>query len=588
MAYSIDGTDILINGWEQGISDNPYEGLNDMRGVNIISIPGEASVSFSQTSITLPSVTGSVVSADAGTNVITSSISTGTLTSGQAITFTGASLPTGITAGTVYWLFISGSTPNFVIYTNPYGDGSEVNITATGTGTFASINMADIKYFEKTCGVALDSNGRAWNFGGKFLGNDVTSTVGLRNGKGNGLIWYKGYLFLFYNSRICYIEFSSDPNSYISGKTWVNEWNPATGAVAVGTAVFNTATGLSNSHDSLVGQDDVVYICDSNFIASLREKDGATFDPSNTATYIWAKQALKLPSTDTATCLEELGVNLMIGGKSNYIYPWDRTSITFRYPMKIADNYTYRLLTVNTNMYIFAGTRGRIYVTNGSQATLYKKIPDHISGIEPIINWENCCYNKNQIYFGISALNNAQTPITSYFGLWAIDITTEALRRPTIQSSPTATVSAIWANNTSSSGFGLRVAWKVGSAQAGYTSTGIDTSQTSEPYTTYVSTIETDLIPVGQFLKKSTFSNLEFKLAKALVSGESVKISYRTEKDGTYYKIGETIATSAYKPKSDFYLLPTDLLEWVQFKIELKSTATNPSYVRLKELRLRK
>ncbi len=460
MAYHLDGTDIVIDGWEQGISDNPFDGINDMRGFNTVSIPGEAPVSFAQTIKSLGGVTGTVTSAAPSTDIVTITVSTGALETGQSIVFTGGSLPTGLTAGTLYWI-IRLSNTTFNVYSDPRLS-SLVNITATGTGTIASNDIAEIKYFEKNVSVALDANGRAWDnkVTGSwiFLGNDVTTSglVANTNTFGNGLIWYRGYLFLFYCSRICYTAYFQSGTGTI---TWVNQWDPTTGAPNPGNNVFNTANGINNEHDSLVGQDNVIYITDASYVASLFEKSGFTFDPANTATYTWTNKALAIPSTDTATCLEELGINLMVGGIYNYIYPWDRTSTSFKYPIKIADNYTKRMLTVNTNTYLFAGRRGRIYKTNGSQADLYKKIPDHISGIDPIFDWTNCAFSKNQIYFGVSAKNNAQTDITTYAGLWAIDITTDALRVTALQSSPTATVTAILANFGVSSGFGLSVGW---------------------------------------------------------------------------------------------------------------------------------
>lgn len=594
MAYHIDGTDIVIDGWENGISDNPYKGINDMRGVNIISVPGEVSVSFAQENKAFPSFTATVVSSSINEPVAPTIYISGLVGSfgsqaGQAVVFTGASLPTGITAGVPYWIVPQGAN-TFTIYNDTNFD-TFPSISATGTGTVATINIGEIRYIEKMTGVALDKNGRTWSTRVsspyyKYLGNDVTSTVGMQGTIGNGLTWYKEYLFVFYNSRISYIKLPAEnPGGWYTGAAWVNEWDPVTGAVGIGTAVFNSGVGDGTIHDSLVGQDDVIYITDGHYIASLFQKAGSVFNPANTATYTWNKQALYL-AQDKATCLEELGKNLMIGGEVNYIYPWDRISTSFTYPIKIADNYIFHLLTVNTNMYIFAGRRGRIYVTNGSQANIYTKVPDHISGIEPIFEWKNCCYNKNQIYFGVLAKDNSKDFITSYYGLWAIDVSTNALRVANIQSSNTATVTAIYAFNSIASGFGLAVAFANYDANGNFLTAGIDTG-TENPYTTYISSIETDLIPVGQFLKKRTFENLEFKLSVPMVNNEGIKISYRPYKSSSYTQIGETLGTSTSTPISDFYTVNFDQSQWVQFKIEMKSTNTNPSYVRLNELRLR-
>ena len=85
------------------------------------------------------------------------------------------------------------------------------------------------------------------------------------------------------------------------------------------------------------------------------------------------------------------------------------------------------MITVNTNTYLFAGNRGRIYVTNGSQAELFKKIPDHLSGtVEPYYIWGAIGYSQNQLYFGFQAQQNNGSILQSG-GLWALDITTGAL-----------------------------------------------------------------------------------------------------------------------------------------------------------------
>lgn len=587
MAYHFEGTDIVINGWEKGISDNPYEGINDMRGVNIISIPGEASVSFAQTNKVFPSVAANVTNSSDVNETLTITVTSGTLASGQAVVFAGASLPTGVVAGTTYWILKVNAT-TIKLYDEPTLTRQHLISSDGGTGTMTSIDMAEIVCFERNLGIALDTNGRAWwarNIGDTyaFLGNSPYSTTG------GGIVYYKGYLFLFLGTRIDYLVFTGGTYDPSAALTWVNEWDPATGAANAGVNVFRGAS----PRDALLAQDDVIYITDGSFVNSLFEKAGQTFNPTSTATYNWngknsvtaiATYALKLPSYDTATCLEELGTNLMVGGSYNYIYPWNRTATSFNYPIKIADNYTYRLLTVNTNMYIFAGRRGRIYMTNSSQANFYKKVPDHILGIEPIFTWKNVCYNKNQIYFGFTVKKNDQTDSTAYAGLWAIDITTDAMRVVSQQSTLLGTPTAIYAYNSTVSGFGLATAW------TDYSTTpdtyGIDIA-TETPYSTYVSYIETDLIPIGQYLNKKTFNNIEFKLSIPMVNGEGIKIYYRTSKSDTYILIKEFAATSTYLPISDYSILNFDQVQWIQLKIEMKSTATAPSYVRLKEIRLR-
>jgi len=44
MAWKYDKSsgDIIVNGFENGIADSPYEGMSDIRNANIISIAEEA------------------------------------------------------------------------------------------------------------------------------------------------------------------------------------------------------------------------------------------------------------------------------------------------------------------------------------------------------------------------------------------------------------------------------------------------------------------------------------------------------------------------------------------------------------------
>ena len=88
-------------------------------------------------------------------------------------------------------------------------------------------------------------------------------------------------------------------------------------------------------HAALYGQDNRIYFCDGRYITSFAE--ATTFSPTDAATYTWTTKALSLPGNTVANCLEELGVNLLIGDKaSNFIYQWDRTSTNFSIPIRCA------------------------------------------------------------------------------------------------------------------------------------------------------------------------------------------------------------------------------------------------------------
>lgn len=573
MAYRFDQYDnsIVMDGFENGIAESPHAGISDMRNINIVSIPGEASVNFTTVTNTLPTFTGSVTSASAGADTVTFTLSTGTATNSQAVVFSGGSLPPGITAGTTYWVkSLSGST--FKLSTKP--DGSDtVDITNTGTGTFVSTDMGTPNFGLNSVNngqFMIDVNGRAWKLIAGvwvFLGNTT-----LTNASGNGIAVYRGYLFVFRNALIDYMVLTSF--------AWTYGWQ-----------TMNATAGSGATHQALIGQDDVVYYCDATYVGSFTQKVNQTFDPSNSATYTWTQQALALPSNENANCLAELGTNLLVGGQLNAIYPWNRTATSFTYPILISDMSIARMVTVNTNTYIFAGVRGRIFITNGSQAQLFKKVPDHISGtIEPTYAWGDANSYRNQLYFGISAATNNGSVFTGtnqYGGVWAVDLDTDALRLTQQLSYGTyngrATVIIVNATNT---GSGLLVGWNdTVNGQGSLTGTaGMDGPSTpSVPYSGSQAYVDFDLIPIGTYDKPRDFTRIEYKLTKPLVSGESVTLNYRTDFSQSYTQVltDNTAGNISLSGSINF-----KNAQWIQIQAVLNSTSSSPSYTRLKQVRL--
>jgi hypothetical protein len=240
-----------------------------------------------------------------------------------------------------------------------------------------------------------------------------------------------------------------------------------------------------------------------------------------------------------------------------------------------------KMLTVNTNAYIFMGNRGRIYVTNGSQAQLYKKIPDFLSGtVEPYFTWGGVGFNKNQMYFGVLGQTNALSANNNFGGLWAIDMDSGSLRlvnQLSYGSYAGYCTLFIPLTTTGAAGSGFYAGWD--NNASGY---GMDVSA-STPYTSGQSYVVSDAIPIGNFLNKYTPTNIEFKLSVPLVSGESIQLLSAQNVNGSYTNIGtESTAgvISAVFPFTD------QQFQWLLIKAVLTSTSSSPSYVRLKEIRI--
>lgn len=589
MAYHIEkGTgDIVIDGFEAGIADAPEQGVSMMRNVNLISIPGEASVNFKTIAVNVPATGISAVACtlDTATHSVTWIASVALYTDTAVIFGTSAG---GVTAGTVYWIAsVSGNT--FKIY-NDIGHSSQVLVTDTAnTFTVVTFGQATHKALDVVNNniFILDLNGRAWwiNASGNltFLGNTTLTTT-----HGNGLCVLGDYLMVFRDTSIDYM-----PLTYLTSNAapvWTYAW---------GGYVLDSSPSSNYSHYAIVAQDNGMYYCNGQKIGSVLIKGGSVFDPATAGTFTATLSALLLPATDRSTCLAELGETLLVGGILNKIYPWNRISTSFAYPVIISENYTTRMVTTNSTTYVFAGNRGRIYQTNGANIQLFKKIPDHITldfggSLDPYYTWLDAIYWKNQIYFSFLTAKNDGAVITNMGGLWGLDVSMNIMGNPT---SVALRMTNTFANgaaaypyviipnirSTTPAGAGLYLAYqnKLDS------SVGVEVTSTT-PYTVtdIGGEIYTELIPTGTAIDPITFGQIEFKLSAALVAGEMVRISSRQAySEGWTNIVGTTTTVGAL---SDNYKVNFQKGQWIQLYAELFSTATTPSYTRLKELRIKK
>lgn len=610
MAYKIEGTDILINGFEQGIADTPYEGIADMRNTEIISYPKEASVAFSMSSITLPpAITGMSYTAQNSGDTITVASTTG-LVPATAIFFV-STTATGITINKVYYVGNITAT-TFQLWLMPALQGTPVAITGDGSGTFtvyqygnqraqSGTAYAPVSYFRvssvaenpgltMSAGILLtDWSNYVWfmprsansTSGGTvpantpvFLGN--ISGVGAASGGASAIALWQGYIFLIGASGIDVANANSLWFTNGPAVAWSYSWDTN----GLGTSSVNGRGAVIVSQE-----DENLYWGGSLGLNSLIETPGDTFDSTDPTSYTLNAPAIALIGTEKITAVAELGKNLLIGTIGSFMYVWDKLSPGYNDLINIPDPYITMILATNQNAYVFAGNRGRIYITNGSGIDLYKKIPDYITGlVSPYIRWRSAYAEKNQIYFTFQALTNASVASDTVAGIWAIDLGSDALRliAKLTNSGYGGTPAMVIAVAPTSSlqipaGNGLITGWLSGSTY------GLD-APSSDPYTNYETFIDTDMIPVGTYLKPFTPSQIEWKTSVPLVSGEGIKISYRTNLTSSFTQIGESTTAGAL---SDFYKTNFQKVQWAQFRIETKSTLTTPTLTRLTEIRVR-
>lgn len=584
--------DIVIDGWENGISDDPYEGLADMRNVNPLSTPKEVGVAFANAAVTLPPVLTTVAfTATASNDTLTIASTTGFYTGMAIIINTIAAGAAGLsaTAGSNVYYVKTFTSTTFTVSKN-LNVASTLDITTDGNGTLSTAQFGTP--FDSVRGInassvtqsngqlvqytfILDSLGQVWIIGNgsdsplnslQFAGN--TNRTTLTTTGSLGICIFKNYLFVFIENKIDYIALSDLFGSSGPFGNWHIGWQ--------------TTTGVFSGHKAIAATDDAMYFCNAHAVGSVLQNAGSTFDPATSSTYTYNASALALPTYDYAKSIAQLGTTLLIGGVQNYVYPWDRISTSFNYPLIVAESYVKNIVSTNSTAYIFAGKRGRIYITNGANIQLYKKFPDQLSNTEtPYYNWGDAVYLRNQLYFGISATTNGGSAINNFSGVWAIDLDQDFLYM--LNSLSTASYAGsvpvlLPMGNVSPLGNALYVGWINGSGTG-----GVDYG-TGSPYTSTQAYIDTDIIPVGTYYKPQTDQQIEYKLAKPLVSGESVTIAWRGNLTDSFTTVftDSTVGAISGAGKVNF-----QKQQWVQLRITLTSTATNPSYTRLREVRLR-
>lgn len=326
-----------------------------------------------------------------------------------------------------------------------------------------------------------------------------------------------------------------------------------------------------------------------------------TFNPITTAgqnSLVFTPQALILPFFEQATCIAELGSNVVVGGMGNVLYLWDQISTSSLGLINLPENNTTVMITANNMLYVFAGQKGNIYITSGSAASLVLSVPDYCAGIagtpnsyiEPYFSWGGAMFLRGKIWFSI--LDQTTSKAGNCGGIWSFvptnnlyigQDTGQALRLENFSSYGTFNgVCPVLIPSQNQLGIGAQF-WSAWYSSITSPSYGIDFTDTVPNSTT---SIESDLIPSGKMLDKKTFKQIEYKVSTPLVIGESVQIYYRQNATDAYVSCGNVQIES--NRLSGYFSANFQNTQWLQLKIVLTPLGSNSSsFCRLSEVRIR-
>lgn len=575
--------DLVIDGFENGIADSPYQGIGNLRNVNITYYGGVTYVNYKRKPATITGGTmgtpryatqspqGIIYISDNNGNIFKQS----TLDSSIFAALTGGPSGTG-GAGLQWWnnYLISFRSGSIDMCGDGSGDGgiTSGNWNRSGSGlpiTTGLFNMTT------TPGTGSTS---------------ATLSVAWAQPSGTYAIDMGGI-----GGQIVYANFTNSSTAM----SWAPALNASAGSSQFFSRPVNNGAGAGNGfHQSLVSiNDGNLYFCNGSDVGVLQLLPFQTFNNLiiNGNNWYFNSAALSLPPTETLTWLVELRNQLLILAPYK-MYPWDRFSPQWLNPIPIQEQ-MYKAINILNNIYIFAGNKGNIYLSNGSVISPFKKMPDYIAGtIDPVWTWGDIMSFRQRLWFQ-AYVQNGQTGTGILAGIFSMGLTNagSAISVETPGSlvmeaqnsfglvSGTTTAPGLLINNlpTALNYQNYYSAWSNGSSPFG----GIDYNDTTlwssnEPF------IETDLINIASIAQPKTFSNMEFKLDQPLQSGDSITVYARQSLSDSYTLIGTTTTNVL----SDFYEpWPVEQWQWIQFKVTMSCnpTATSSSFNRLKEIRIR-
>lgn len=552
---------IIIKDWQNGIADSENLGLSLLRNVDIESYPGATRTQKKLSSMTNYTTTTTFTSGT-GTGTLTASVSLLPTTTtddgrstynGAAVTVSnsGGALPSPLVAGTVYYAVYL--TNNLFGLATTYANaaiGTVIITTTTGTGTqtVTPVLMGALNWMIKDPNSGFifsqDTSGRIWythadNVMVLMGGNSLSSATG------NGLVLFRDsnatvasrrtYLLAFRNASIDIADVTNAAAA--DNPTWTNGWQTSLN------------TGLR--HMALVGQDNIIYWGDGNFVGSIQEIPGSVFLPGTPATYNYNNQALKLPNSEVAYCLEELGVNLLVGGLTfNKIYPWDRSSSSFNLPLLCPEVGIYAMKNSGNTVYVFAGTKGNIYKTTGSTVPLLKTVPGYITNNPGTlqanqITWGGVAVRNSGILFGLSS-----TADSTFNGVYLLYPDGRLVQ-----------------DNTPYAGALLPTAILAESDfyRIGYNGGADHSTNSRYAQGTFATVLQSQLYRLGNKINKTKLSRIEVQIARPATTGQ-IRVSFRRDAISAFTPLA-TFTADSTTTSWNHDAVATDI-ENIQFQVE--------------------
>lgn len=336
-------------------------------------------------------------------------------------------------------------------------------------------------------------------------------------------------------------------------------------------------------HHVLVGRDDVVYITDGRYIASLQQANPAVaFDPNTPSTYTWNPTALDLPEGYVAATLSEYGTYLIIGtyftevlnrGNRADIFPWNKISQSFNNPICSKGNGVWQSVEYNNRLFaLYDRTQQKLVQTNLSAYEVLREL--RLTTGDKMMHPDGIDVLDEEVLMGIGTRSSAVAGCGIY-GYKQTDAETALLH---LKSTLSQGETGVEIGSVLNVGEGrVFVTWKKG------TTYGVDLFDDNviDAYdTSYVVSPYTVIAREGS---KKTFKTIEVSLGKKLITGQGIRVSYRANRDDAW-TILKTIDFDTFGAVSSITSTIDGMspVTGIEVKVELKGAGTDsPEFISL-------
>lgn len=442
-------------------------------------------------------------------------------------------------------------------------DGSNVN--NPGVVTLTGVPVADVTNYNSlgtVQRVVLTEGGQLMTCGN--AGNALSTTLS------------KGWDACVWNTQFTVVSYTSGGNGYIG----VIYHEPTNDSATWFPAKIGSLDG-THYIKLLMGQDGIMYFTNGRYIGRITAISYSAGAVSVTS----SSNVLDLKEGTFAVTMAELGTNLLIGvqkgisysQRQNFsfaaIYPWDRTSSSFRLPVYLNENGVNAMLSHRNQVYISAGDDGKLYVTDGTSVQLVKRLPFTTLGstYNPT-SWvypnAMCINQKGNLLVGLSA--NYDSNVATTTGIWEIQLTSGFptsmpyfSRDGNLGNTDNVKFGSVRVLDNNALSFGV---------QSGATYE-LSTTSATALWSDYKAKWRTELFQIGTKKNRKSFSDIEFTLIKPLVTNQSIKLSYRKNLYDSFTTIGTFSYSSLGSVISHYSKALIADAEMVQFEISFDYTS---------------